>query len=279
MIGVQAQMLSGGRLHLQHGPIDLVIWAEGPAAVVQDAYRAAQARMASVLDELVTELPLLRSPYPQVEGGIAKRMAMACAPYRPLFLTPMAAVAGAVADEVLAHLIRPQITRAYVNNGGDIALHLGHGQRLTCAIAAGGHSIDISHASTVRGIATSGWGGRSFSFGIADAVTVLAASAALADAAATVIANAVDLPDHPAIRRKPAHDLQADSDLGDRLVTVAVANLSPQERAQAIASGMACAEALQARGMIEAAAIFLQSDLGVLGAPFARIGKGEAAFA
>lgn len=279
MIGVQAQMLSGGRLHLQHGPIDLVIWAEGPAAVVQDAYRAAQARMASVLDELVTELPLLRSPYPQVEGGIAKRMAMACAPYRPLFLTPMAAVAGAVADEVLAHLIRPQITRAYVNNGGDIALHLGHGQRLTCAIAAGGHSIDIGHASTVRGIATSGWGGRSFSFGIADAVTVLATSAALADAAATVIANAVDLPDHPAIRRKPAHDLQADSDLGDRLVTVAVADLSPQERAQAIASGMACAEDLQARGMIEAAAIFLQSDLGVLGAPFARIGKGEAAFA
>ncbi len=279
MIGVQAQMLSGGRLHLQHGPIDLVIWAEGPAAVVQDAYRAAQARMGGVLHELVTELPLLRSPYPQVEGVIAKRMATACAPYRPLFLTPMAAVAGAVADEVLAHLIRPQITRAYVNNGGDIALHLAKGQRLTCAIAAGGHSIDIRHASKVRGIATSGWGGRSFSFGVADAVTVLAASAAQADAAATVIANAVDLPDHPAIRRKPACDLQADSDLGLRPVTVAVPDLSPQDRARAIAAGRACAENLQVRGMIEAAAIFLQSDLGVLGAPFAPIGKGEAAFA
>ena len=51
----------------------------------------------------------------------------------------------------------------------------------------------------MRGIATSGWRGRSFSLGIADAVTVLAATAAEADAAATVIANAVDLPGHPAI--------------------------------------------------------------------------------
>lgn len=277
---VQAQRLSGGRLHLQHGPIDLVIWAEGPATAVQAGYRAARARMEHVLQELAGELPLLRRPYPQVEGRIAKRMAAACAPYRPLFLTPMAAVAGAVAEEVLAHLIQPHMTRAYVNNGGDIAIHLTEGQRLTCAVAAAGrHGVEITHGSAIRGIATSGWGGRSFSFGIADAVTVLARSASMADAAATVIANAVDLPAHPAIRRKPACDLQADSDLGARLVTTQVPDLSPAECDTAIAAGMACAYDLQSRGIIEAAAIFLQSGVAVLGAPFARIGKGEAAFA
>ena len=42
--------------------------------------------------------------------------------------------------------------------------------------------------SPVRGVATSGWRGRSHSLGIADSVTVLAATAAMADAAATVIA-------------------------------------------------------------------------------------------
>ena len=77
-----------------------------------------------------------------------------------------------------------------------------------------------------RGIATSGRHGRSFSLGIADAVTVLARTAAQADAAATIIANAVDLPGHPAILRCPAHDLQPDSDLGARLVTRDVGDLS-----------------------------------------------------
>ena len=70
-----------------------------------------------------------------------------------------------------------------------------------------------------RGVATSGRHGRSFSLGIADAVTVLARTASQADAAATIIANAVDLPGHPAIVRCPACDLQPDSDLGARLVT------------------------------------------------------------
>ena len=62
----------------------------------------------------------------------------------------------------------------------------------------------IDAADPVRGIATSGWRGRSFSLGIADAVTVLAERASLADAAATLIANAVDLPGHPAVTRVPA---------------------------------------------------------------------------
>ena len=107
----------------------------------------------------------------------------------------------------------------------------------------------------VRGVATSGWRGRSFSLGIADAVTVLAADAASADAAATIIANAVDLPDHPGIHRIPAWDLQPDNDLGPRLVTRAVPPLSPAEAAAALAPGLAEAARLRQNGAILGAAL------------------------
>ena len=84
----------------------------------------------TILDELCAELPLLRarstptSPRPQ--GVVARRMAAAVAPFHAeRFVTPMAAVAGAVAEEILAAMTEAApLARAYVNNGGDIALHL-----------------------------------------------------------------------------------------------------------------------------------------------------------
>ena len=113
-------------------------------------------------------------------------------------------------------------------------------------------------ADGIGGIATSGRQGRSFSLGIADSVTVLARDAAGADAAATLIANAVDLPGHPAIRRTPARALDPDSDLGDRPVTTAVGPLEPDEVAAALAAGRACAEAMRRRGLIHDAALMLR---------------------
>jgi hypothetical protein len=101
--------------------------------------------------------------------------------------------------------------------------------------------------------------------GIADAVTVLARSAAMADAAATMIANAVDIPDHPAVHRRMACDLQADNDLCDRLVTVAVGALSSPDRIRALNAGLSVAERLRQRGLIEAAALFLQGETRITG--------------
>lgn len=270
-----AAVLPGGRLHLQHGPIDILAEAFGASAGVRAAHARAGARFATVLQELVAELPELRSEGPAVEGVIARRMAEAVAPFRPAFITPMAAVAGAVAEEVLAALVGPGITRAYANNGGDIALWLAPGERLTCALAVSGGLDRVTLASTdpVRGIATSGWRGRSFSLGIADAVTVLARTAALADAAATMIANAVDL-DLPDIQRRPASEMQCDSDLGKRLVTVAVPVLTPDDRAKALEAGLRAAEGFRARGLIEGAALFLQGEHRVAGA--VALAKGDA---
>jgi ApbE superfamily uncharacterized protein (UPF0280 family) len=264
-MSAQATWLPGERLHLHHGPIDLILQGWGDAPALQAGYAAAVGRFETILAELVSELPALRAENMRVTGLTARRMADAVAPFRPTFITPMAAVAGAVADTILHAFIRPGITRAYANNGGDIALYLDPGQSLICAIAGTAGHVTIRAQDPVRGIATSGWRGRSWSLGIADSVTVLAPTAAMADAAATVIANAVDLPGHPAITRRPAQDLQADSDLGARLVTTDVAPLTPEEAKAAVDRGAAAGQAALSRGLVDGALIFLHPELRTLG--------------
>lgn len=264
----------GRRLHLQDGPIDLVIGAEGRAADVRHAQQAATARFATILDELCAELELLRRPVDLCpEGSVARRMWAATRPHaRNGFITPMAAVAGSVAEDVLAAMTAAApLTRAFVNNGGDIAIHLQPGQRYAIGLVDRPDRpslfarAGICEDDSIGGIATSGWRGRSFSLGIADAVTVLAETASRADAAATVIANAVDLPDHPAITRVPATQLQPDSDLGVRPVTRAVGPLRPGEIAAALASGLACAVSLLKDGYIWACALHLAGETRILG--------------
>src|SRR5947209_15413399 len=215
----QVSLLPGGRLHLNDGPIDLVIGAFGAGHAVRAAYGAATRRFTTILDELCEELPLLRSEVlpssPLPRGPTTQRMDAAVRPFAKVcFITRMAAVAGAVADEILAAMLTAaELDRAYVNNGGDIALHLSPGQSFAIGMVdRPDHpglfgQARISASDGIGGIATSGRHGRSFSFGIADAVTILAANAAAADAAATILANAVDLPDHPKVTRVPACDL------------------------------------------------------------------------
>lgn len=266
MTGAQAARLPGGRLHLHHGPIDLVIDVDGPGR--EAALARATDRFATILDELVPELPRLRAASgPMPRGAVARRMALATAPFAPVFVTPMAAVAGAVADEILATIRSvPGILKAHVNNGGDVALYLAPGATATALIATDPPArIRLAAADGIGGIATSGWRGRSHSLGIADSVTVLAATAAAADAAATLIANAVDLPGHPAITRRPASEIAPDSDLGARPVTVHVGPLSDTDTARALARGTAHAEGLRARGLVTAAALVLNGQTRTLG--------------
>ncbi len=260
------------RLHLHDGPIDLIVGAFGSDAEIRSAYEAAARRFVTILDELCAELPLLRSAAAlngtRPSGIIARRMADAVGPFATEhFITPMAAVAGAVAEEVLgAMTAAANLSRAYVNNGGDIALHLAACKSFRIGMIERPDrpslfgSINVYAAQPIRGIATSGWRGRSFSLGIADAVTVLAQRAAMADAAATIIANAVDLPSHPVIVRVPACEIAPDNDLGDRLVTRAVGELTPREIAQALHSGVDVARQLISRGVICAAAFRLQGQ-------------------
>ena len=277
----QRTLLDGGRWHFSHGPIDVLISAEGDADAVALAHCDAWMRFERLLDELVGELGMLRRPVAAdgppgggLRGPVARRMWEACAPFAVTqFITPMAAVAGAVAQELVASYDRPGVDRAWVNNGGDIALHLSQGQSARVGLFADLARFDIGSTAPVetdaqftvdasdpvRGIATSGWRGRSFSLGIADSVTVLAPTAAQADAAATVIANAVNA-DDAAIRRRPASACKDDSDLGDLRVTVDVPALPPATVRRALDAGAVCARSLQQAGHVWAVALVCQGQ-------------------
>lgn len=255
-----ALLPDGRRLHLNHGPIDLIIESFGHDR--DDAYRRAIVRFETVLQELAAELPQLRSPlssHPSVDGAIARRMMAAILPHKNRFVTPMAAVAGAVADEMLGVITAdPDVPKAYVNNGGDVAFHLRGAERFDIDIASRpAGRIAIAADDRVRGVATSGWRGRSFSLGIADSVTILARNAASADVAATLIANEVDIPGHPAINRTPARELAPDNDLGSRPVTTGVGVLTADETSDALNRGAAFAESLLDQDLIAGTVLML----------------------
>ncbi len=265
-----------------HGPIDLLVQVEGDAEVIEAAHARAWNEFGRLLATLVPELPRLRqavqadAPNP-CQGEVARLMWQACQPLaaRPerVFITPMAAVAGAVAQHLLRHYALPGIRRASINNGGDMAMHLSPGHHWRLGVVSDIRNVrgdpsaeiepdarlDIGFDTPVRGVATSGWAGRSFSLGIADSVTVLAASASQADAAASLIANEVNV-DHPAIVRKPACEVRDDSDLGHRLVTRHVPVLPLGQIRTALQRGLAYAQALTQAGLIEAAWLVCQQQ-------------------
>ncbi len=278
--GIAVQWLvTGQRLHLQHGPIDLIIEAEGDQSECEYAFKQAVSSFNGLLDALVAELSFLRCPVNSAEnenhpfnGDVAKQMFNAVKPHAAQFVTPMAAVAGAVADHILAAMIQGRhLHRAFVNNGGDIALYLSEHASYKVGLVSDlvtAHqqaSITVNHHSPVKGIATSGWQGRSHSLGIADAVTVLAKKAASADVAATLIANAVNIPDSNKITREPAQSLMPDSDLGQLPVTTCVMPLSDAEKSQAVTAGLQMATQMKQRGLVESVCINVQGRQQILG--------------
>jgi len=265
------------RLYLHHGPIDIIADVDGSEEIRSDLYECAKKRFSTVLEELVSELDLLKLPWSEVhrepKGRIARKMFNAVRGSRA-FITPMAAVAGAVAEEILETMLNQaksevscleKIRRMYVNNGGDISFWLNYGSAFTIGVVDNPQrpemntKVCLPYKSPVRGLATSGWRGRSQSLGIADAVTVLSSSSACADAAATLIANSVNI-EHPGIIRKPACDVKDDSDLGMHPVTVKVPFLHEKEVSQALQNGAETAKALIRKNKIQSAYLSMQKQ-------------------
>ena len=269
--------MADNRLHLQHGPIDIIAHVDAQEEVRKCLYSTASHRFSTVLDELVAELDLLKQPWsadlPDPKGCIAQKMCFAVRGSN-IFVTPMAAVAGAVAEEILEAMLfeakkldpcLEEIQRMYVNNGGDIAFWLNAGESFSIGVVDNpgipelNARVSLAYESPVRGIATSGWRGRSQSLGIADAVTVLAGSAAIADAAATLIANDVNV-DYPGILKRPASDVKDESDLGMLPVTVDVPPLPVDQISEALKRGAQTAGNFIRTGKIEAAYLSLQKQ-------------------
>jgi len=281
----QRSKLPNGQQHFAWGPIDLVIGAQAELHhqedLIEQAHDNAWKRFQHILPELISELSTLKQSvragtHNPLIGTIARSMWQACQPFLPDFITPMAAVAGAVADEIIKNYQIDGIGKAWVNNGGDIALHLAPNQTIPIGICTDSYrardhiqnwgtfnldgQLTISYKDPVRGIATSGWQGRSFSMGIADSVTVMARTAACADAAATIIANAVNVDDVRIIRRK-ACDVKDDSDLGESLITTHVPTLEFEVIEHALENGLIVAQALKDQGLIWGAILSCQQQI------------------
>jgi uncharacterized protein len=265
-----ARQTSHARFHYQHGPIDIIAELFGAPNEIDAAALALWERFYSILPELVPELTLLKSDVRLMpperafdSGTVARRMCIAASNYASEFLTPMAAVAGSVADELLEVAITFDLAKVILNNGGDIALYLAPFQQTIINVLApvGQLRLQAQAQRQCLGVATSGWSGRSFSLGIADAVTVIGVNAAFADAAATVIANQVG-PTlvHAGIVRRPASELKDDSDLGQLPVTVSVSSLPLDLVRTAIDQGRKQAHDLLRQKKILSASICLQSE-------------------
>jgi ApbE superfamily uncharacterized protein (UPF0280 family) len=210
-------------------------------------YRALLGRSADQIDSL-----------PQ--NGLAKRLVQSVKAVGDADLTPMAAVAGTLADAVADWLFGEGSTKVVVDNGGDIAIRLAAGETATVGIRPHLDCWDISHIaqlddrSSSWGVTTSGLGGRSFTRGIASAVTVIAENASIADAASTAIANACFVSD-PSIRQIPAEQIDPITDLAGKTVTLGVGKLARSKRKVAQLRALRRAEDLVACGLIVGALI------------------------
>ena len=119
--------------------------------------------------------------------------------------------------------------------------------------------LEIFSDQGIGGVATSGWGGRSFSPGIADAVSVWAADGVTADAAATWIAGQMKL-DSPKVVRCPAKEVDPETDIPHLLITREVAPLTPEEKETVLATGLAKARALIEKGIIRGTFLAVQGN-------------------
>lgn len=269
--------LGAERLRVEWGPVSLVLsarWPDGPRSA---ALAAGGRRALEVLEELAGLRRLLSLDVRRVHNAAAvpvpaRAMVEAARAYAGQGVTPLIAVAGTVADAVADALVEWGATWVVVSNGGDVALRLAPGESVSVGIVprvsarAPVAQLQVRAGEEVGGVATSGFGGRSFTLGIADAAVVFARSAVTADVAATLAGNATDI-DAPAVERALAESLDPDTDLRGRLVTRRVGVLSAAEVDRALDRGAAWAQAQVTAGRVRGAIMALRGRWRFVGWP------------
>ncbi len=265
------RVLKPGRVLVDHGPMTLTIQATASGQPHPLAALAGAERAMTLLDELVPHLSLARravseiSELPAGAPEVLRRMVAAVRALDEGDFTPMAAVAGAFAELIAEAVLAAGADRAIVNNGGDIAARAAPGERIRVGIVSDlasrrcAHYLDL--ADGMDGVATSGFGGRSLTKGIASAAVAVAASASVADALATALGNATNVTHPaPAIERCLAEELDPGTDIRGHVVTRRIGPLPRDVRRAALQNGDRRARQLHQRGVLLAWAIF-QGDL------------------
>lgn len=269
--------LGPDRLRVEWGPVSLVLAARWAGAPPPDGLEAGGRGALEFLEELAAYRRLLAADVRRIRNPAAlpasvRSLVEAARPFAGEFVTPLAAVAGAVADRVADLLAERGAAWAVVSNGGDVALRLAPGEAASVGLvprvdaAEPVVQVQVTAEDGVGGAATSGFGGRSHTLGIADAVTVFAERAAPADAAATIAANAVDV-DSPAVTRLPAEELDPETDLRGLRVTRAVGPLTRGEIDRALDRGAAWVRTRVEEGLVRGAVLSLQGHWRTVGWP------------
>ena len=263
--GRRIEVIDSQTVLVEYGPMRMSIQALDYGKPLIDLALKGGRMAFRVLEDLAPFLPVLKKKALRLDveasfPEVVRRMVEACKRMEVQDLTPMAAVAGASSDMVADFLISEGGTKIIVDNGGDVAIRLKEDEEVRVGIKTGvdakkpGCLLVINSRMGVGGVATSGIGGRSFTKGIASAVTVLSENASLADAAATVIGNATYVEDL-SVKRCLPETVYPDTDIPGEWVTESVGELSPQRIEEALEKGLAEAYRIYRKGHIKGAFI------------------------
>jgi ApbE superfamily uncharacterized protein (UPF0280 family) len=267
-----ATVLPGGSVLAESGPMRLVISAGiGKVHQPEMALRAA-AESFGFLERIAQHRKFLGRHFLECRGEIKDPLVLKMIGSVVMIgdedLTPMAAVAGSIADEVADFLFERGMTKVVVDNGGDVAIRADREAPITVGIRpdvtdrAVDHVIGLDPRLRSHGVATSGLGGRSLTRGIASAATVIARTASLADAAATAVANASFLEDAQ-VWRRPADEIDPYTDIPGLDITVKVGALSEDQKTRALSKAIERAEDLVRRELILGAFVAVQGVHGM----------------
>lgn len=174
---------------------------ESDCTIISDKKEAIETAISSIKRNLV-QLEKYIQAHPQflyslepvsVEDGpkVARLMSEAA---EKADVGPMAAVAGVLADLAVEEMINSGCKVAVVENGGEVSAI--SNQPIDIAFVAGDELLSKEMGFRLKefpvGVATSsGRFSHAFSFGDAEAVTIFAVDAGIADAAATAVANLI----------------------------------------------------------------------------------------
>ncbi len=279
------QIVSNGRVLVSYGPVELSIIAEIDGQGVTDLAILGAETVPKILKELAPYQQELKQCYPQIElkedyPDIVKRMYRSVAKIGDPTFTPMAAVAGSVAGTIADMIYEAGATKVIVNNGGDIAVRLQPGEMTKVGISPSidsqhpTHYVTITGDSKIRGIASSGFGGRSFTKGFASVATVFSDDIGIADVAATLIGNHT-FTQTPKITQVFAEEIYPDTDLKGEKITVEVGDISFDTKKIALKNGLLTAEKLRNQELILGAVVFVQGVYGMVPKKFAQALQNE----
>ncbi|WP_425058279.1 hypothetical protein SCACP_29240 [Sporomusa carbonis] len=263
------EVTAPGKVRLDYGPVQMTIGAQAGCVPLTETAQQAACYAMNVLAELADYHKIAASWQQDIADSnnlpaVLQRMLAAVKRAGDITLTPMAAVAGTIADLTADWLLAQGATKAIVNNGGDIAVRLTGTQTTVVGIAPAiglkpTHALPLDAGRGIGGIATSGLGGRSFTKGIATAAVVAAGTAAVADACATSVGNATYV-EHPAVKVAWAEHLDPNTDIRGHRVVREVGLLPTAAVEQALMNGWTRAVELYKQGVIAGAAIFVQQQ-------------------